>query len=60
MERCTLANQSVSSQLSEPQRREIAAILTETLHKVTENAQKRAQLCIKEKGKSLHSVTFHI
>ena len=40
-------------------RREIAAISTETLKKVMENAKKRAQLCIKEKGKHLRDIIFH-
>lgn len=40
-------------------RREIAAISAETLPKVMENAQKRAQLCIKEKGKHLRDIIFH-
>jgi hypothetical protein len=39
--------------------REIAAITTETLKKVMENAKKRSQLCIKEKGKHLRDIIFH-
>lgn len=39
--------------------REIAAISTETLNKVMENAKKRAQLCVKEKGKHLRDIIFH-
>ena len=40
-------------------RREIAAITTEMLEEVMENAQKRAQLCLKEKGKHLRDIIFH-
>lgn len=39
--------------------REIAAISAETLKKVMENAKKRAQLCVKEKGKHLRDIIFH-
>lgn len=40
-------------------KRDIAAISTETLEKVMENAKNRAQLCIKEKGKHLRDIIFH-